>query len=494
MNEWKPFPKQEVALTRTEFEILYGGSRGGGKTDAGMVWLLDYYKDDKGILRCYIEHPRYRALVLRKNSNDLSDWLDRASYMYKRYGGEVAGNPPVVKFKSGAIFRTGHLKNRESYEKFLGHEYQHLLIEELNQIPDEKYYIQILGSIRSTIPELRPQVFNTTNPGGVGHLWVKERFIDVSPPNKPYKYEMELDIGGVKRVISRARIYIPAQVDDNPALIEKDPGYILYLESLKEKDPDLYRAWRHGDWDVFAGQFFGEFRRETHIVKPFTPRKELIKVGGIDWGYNAEFVFLGSAVEKVEKIIDDDEIKFNRVYTFKEISGTKKSPQEWARKIRAETNLDEYAHIYCDPAMFNRQDDGSESIADQMKVELGNNGYKLVPANNDRLAGWSRMHEWLSLAPDGVPYWLISESCVGLIKTLPALVHDETRVEDVDTDGEDHWADSARYKLVHLKWIDAKAYFKISKVGVLKQVKPTFLHGLDLKKFEKAKPKRKGVL
>jgi hypothetical protein len=104
MSEWKPHKgPQERVLIRDEFEILYGGARGGGKTDAGMVWLLG---EENSYGKLYVYHPRYRALVLRKNAEDLTDWLDRASYMYKSLGGVVTGKPGKITFPSGATFRT----------------------------------------------------------------------------------------------------------------------------------------------------------------------------------------------------------------------------------------------------------------------------------------------------------------------------------------------------------------------------------------------------
>ena len=170
MLEWRPHPgKQEEALRRNEFEVLYGGQRGGGKTDAGLVWLTEY-----------IQHPRYRALVIRKNSEDLSDWIDRAAYLYQRYGARPTGKPATITFPSGAKIRTGHLKDDLAYTKYQGHEYQRILIEELTQIPDETRYLQLISSCRTSIPELIPQIFCTTNPGGLGHAWVKARFIDVA--------------------------------------------------------------------------------------------------------------------------------------------------------------------------------------------------------------------------------------------------------------------------------------------------------------------------
>nr|BDD48026.1 hypothetical protein 5 [Gammaproteobacteria bacterium] len=130
-----------------------------------MAWLTKY-----------VDHPMYRALILRKNYEDLSDWLDRARSFYKRYGVTIVGKPAEVRWPSGAMFRLGHLKDMASIDKYLGHEYQRILVEELTLIPTEDIYNRILGSCRSTKEELRPQIFNTTNPGSVGHAWVAKRF------------------------------------------------------------------------------------------------------------------------------------------------------------------------------------------------------------------------------------------------------------------------------------------------------------------------------
>lgn len=102
--------------------------------------------------------------------------------MYGKYGAVVVGTPAVIKFPSGAEIRMGHLKDRKSYEKYLGHEYQKIAIEELTTIPEERFYIEILGSCRSSIPELPAKIMSSTNPGNTGHMWVKQRFVDPVPP------------------------------------------------------------------------------------------------------------------------------------------------------------------------------------------------------------------------------------------------------------------------------------------------------------------------
>jgi phage terminase large subunit len=248
--KWQAFPPengiqnpQEVALQRPEYEILYGGARGPGKTDAGIVWLLRDYKN-----------PLLRALIVRRSYTDLTDWIDRAKRMYAGLGVKTAGTPTQFHFPSGAIFYTGHLKDKDSYAKYIGHEYQRMLVEELTLIPYLKWYLQLISSCRSTVPDLEPRIFATTNPGNAGHVWVKNRFV-LNAKNKTY----------VDPVTHRTRIFIPGKVGDNPVLQKLDPGYISFLDGLPE---NLRKAWRDGSWDIVAGQVFSTWNEEIHMIEP----------------------------------------------------------------------------------------------------------------------------------------------------------------------------------------------------------------------------------
>jgi len=243
--EWRPFPKQEMALLSEAFETLYGGARGGGKTDAGLAWML------------YPIHiPQFRGLVIRKNSTDLNDWVSRAKLMYSATGAIFAGNE--IRFPSGATIVTGHLKDKEAYSKYLGHEYQRILIEELTLIPTEESYMKLISSCRSTVDGLEPRVFATTNPGSVGHFWVKKRFVDPAVPGSEF----------TDQISGRKRVYIPSTVDDNPVLMEKDPEYVKFLDSLA---PDLKAQWRFGSWNdqkikgAYWADEMDQARRESRI-------------------------------------------------------------------------------------------------------------------------------------------------------------------------------------------------------------------------------------
>ena len=226
MREWRPTKQQEVALSSTANEVLFGGARGGGKTDAAQVWFLDM-----------AENKQARGLVIRRNAVDLADFIDRARQLYSHFGAKIKGNPSEIHFPSGAIIYTGHLGQPDAYTRFQGWEIHRLLIEEVTHIPTETLYEKLLGSVRSTVDGLKTQVFLTTNPGGPGHEWVKERFqINISPANKRFERD------------GRTFLYVPATVDDNPHLKEKDPDYVKFLESLPET---LREQWRYGKWDDF---------------------------------------------------------------------------------------------------------------------------------------------------------------------------------------------------------------------------------------------------
>ena len=152
---WTPHKGQQtlaLSINESVYEILYGGARGGGKTDAGIVWLL------KGV-----NDPNYIGLCIRRNYSDLRNWLDRAKQLFTT--ATCSGNPAVFKFPSGAKIYTGHLSQENSYEVYQGWNISRLLIEELGQIPNEESYLKLVSSVRSTT-SIKPQVFTTANPGG----------------------------------------------------------------------------------------------------------------------------------------------------------------------------------------------------------------------------------------------------------------------------------------------------------------------------------------
>lgn len=401
---------------------MYGGARGGGKTDAGLAWLLEY-----------IDNPRYRALIIRKNADDLSDWIDRARDMYRGTGATFAYRPAIITFPSGAIFRSGHLKDENAYGKYLGHEYQRMVIEELTQIPNEELYLKLISSCRSTI-DIKPQVFCTTNPGGIGHAWVKSRFVDICEPEKVYTS------GG------KTRIFIPAKVTDNPTLVKNDPSYLDFLDHLPEQ---LRKAWREGNWNIMSGQVFSEWS-PLHVIEPFPIPNEWKKWIAFDWGSNNP-----SAVGWYTQDFDGRTFLYRELYCnsieFQKMFGLPLTYTRLAKVILGicKKNNEDYVYCVADPSLWNRTLLGEanrdrpegESVAEIMIKA----GLKMIKGDNDRQNGLARYREALAIAPDRKPWYQVFRSCIDTIRTIPSLPYDLTKTEDVDTDSEDHCYDRDRY-------------------------------------------------
>lgn len=264
MSNWSPQegPQTEVLLAE-EDEVLFGGARGGGKTEGGLAWLANPK---------YIAHPRYSALVIRRGYEDLGPWVERARHMYSGTGAVIGGNPVTIKWPRGGITRIGYWKDADTLGKYLGNEYQKILVEEITQtIETEKEYKMLLGSLRSTIPELKTQFLGTTNPGGAGHAWVKKYWVNCAR-NKRF----------FDPITGKSRLFIPSKVTDNKILCEVDPGYVKYLEGLPE---NLRKAWLEGDWDLSEGQFFTDFgthMKEQPFVLPADAGSQIF--GSLDIG------------------------------------------------------------------------------------------------------------------------------------------------------------------------------------------------------------------
>ena len=424
---WQPHPgKQTLALKQTAFEILYGGARGGGKTDGGMAWLLRPFVDYPEIVH------RYRALIIRKNAKDLRDWNDRAKLFYRNVGGKVVGSPPEIRFANGALFRTGHIADANAYNQYIGHEYQRINWEELTQTPTEIDYLKVLSSCRSTngIP---PQIFATTNPGNVGHVWVKKRWgIPDTPP--PYKIKIIKD-----KKTGRTRTFIPSKITDNPTLVKSDPGYSAFLNGLPEP---LKSAWKNGDWSVFAGQFFTQFSRTKHGIEPFEIPKHWDLIGGLDYGTTAPTAFGLYTIDTAS----NDIIRIGEYYR----PGLTAS--ENARNIIQFCHDNKWtggrlpSRIYADPSMKIKVK--LDEYTQKSPMDIFNDfGLFLIEANNDRINGWQICKE--ALHENNFKYFIGENENFETL--IPAQVHDKNKVEDLDKCDIDHIADEWRYLMIMLR-------------------------------------------
>jgi phage terminase large subunit len=412
--------------------LLYGGAASGGKS-----YFLRWAAVGLGIY--YAAKYHIRGIPIGLFSEDYPTLKDRQISRIKRefpaYLGELKDTRD-----EGYVYQIAEryggakilLRNLDDPSKYASTEFAAELVEELT-----KNSLQTFEDLRFRLryPGIAdPRFVAASNPGSIGHEWVKRYFIDQNV--------------GTQEQEQALFHYVKATVYDNQYV---DQTYIQQLQSLPEQKR---KAYLEGSWDVFAGQFFSEFRMDQHVIHSFIPDTHHIIVAGMDWGRAAPFAFHLAEVS----VLENEGVKYFRSKVFCEVYGTQKTPHEWADDIKAKLKryalrVSDISWMRADPAVFTKQQDMSISIADQFK----NEGLYFVPASNDRIGGWENLHNWLRVAPDGKPYLQITEDCPNLIRTLPNLVHDENKVEDVDTDGEDHAPDALRYLHKHLKWIDAKA-------------------------------------
>ncbi len=430
---WRPHPgKQTFALQRGDIrELLYGGARGGGKTQVGIAWLLK---------PPHINHPKYRALIIRRNADDLSDWVDRARTMYAGTGAVFQGGRSVREIifpHSGATLRLGHLKDDNAFGKYQGHEYQKMLVEELTQIPTELNYLKLLSSCRSMIKNVDPMIFCTANPGGPGHEWVKNRWgMGKRGRCKPcLAYRIPKD--------ARLRMYIPATIDDNPTIAKEDPAYIDFLEALPEP---IRSAWRYGDWDIFAGQMFS-FNEIDHVIDPIPVPDTAPLIMSYDYGF-------GRPYSIGYWWVDED----NRLYRFAEIYGCiPNQPDVGLRQTDAEVaeiivETEKTLGIWgrpmlrvCDPTCFNKKPDyRGGGQADATSVVFAQHKIKLTPGDPSRITKTRQFHGRLRVKRNKsgdrleMPMMVVYSTCAAFIRTIPILQSDPNNPEYVLKTMEDH--------------------------------------------------------
>ena len=440
---WRPQPRQAEFLRRGEGEALYGGAAGGGKSDALVIEALRQ-----------VHIPHYRGLILRKTYPQLTDLVDKSMNYYQRAFPEAQYNASAHMwvFPSGAKIYFGSMQYTKDRTNYQGKAYDFIGFDELTHFEWEEYSY-MLSRNRPSGPGTRVYIRATTNPGGVGHSWVRERFITPAPPGTPILEEQTVQLpDGSTKKYTRSRVFIPSTVFDNPALLANDPEYLARLASLPEAEK---QALLYGSWDSFSGQVFTEWRNDpahyedqrwTHVIKPFQIPAHWQIWRGYDFGFSKPFSVGWYAV--------DEE---GRIYRIKELygctgrpnEGLKIDPVEQARRIRDAEQQDPLLRgrrIWgvADPAIFDES--RGESIAAMM--ERSPHFLHWNPGDHTRLAGKMQLHYRLAFREDGRPMLQVFETCKHFIRTIPSLVYDESNVEDIDTRQEDHIYDECRYVLM----------------------------------------------
>lgn len=435
---WRPQPKQAAFMARPEWEALYGGAAGGGKSDALVCEALRQ-----------VHIPHYKALILRKTFPQLGELIDKSLNYYPRAfpAAKYNATAHTWTFPSGARVIFGAMQYTKDRTKYQGQAYDFVAFDELTHFTFEEYSY-LFSRCRPNGPGTRCYIRATANPGGVGHGWVKERFITAAPPMSPVWSDVEIVFpDGHQETRRRSRIFVPSSVFDNPALLQNDPDYITNLASMPEAER---RALLYGDWDTFSGQVFTEWkndpsqyasRQHTHVVDPFLIPQDWAVWCALDWGYARPFAVGWYAVDHDRRLYH---IREYYGCTGTPNQGVKLEPGEVARRIRQieaeDPNLrGRTVHRVGDPAIW--QSDGTESIGALMERER----VSFERGDHARISGKMQVHHRLAFDADGVPMLYVFSTCKHFIRTVPNLVYDEKDVEDIDTDGEDHIYDALRY-------------------------------------------------
>ncbi len=418
-------------------DIGAGGARGPGKSHVVLSQTaLDDCQRVAGLKCLFL---RQTGVAAKESFDDLVAKVISGHVEYRK-------TATSLKFPNGSRIILGGFKDDRDIDKYIGIEYDIIIVEELNQLSQERYE-KLRGSLRTSKPNWRPRMYTSFNPGGKGHSFVKDRYVI------PYRENTQTDTR-----------FIPSTYLDN---IHLNSEYIGYLEGLQG---DIGKAWREGEWDLFSGQYFSEWRYEKHVVEPFAipdtwPKFRSIDPSGRDGITSCHWYAL-----------DSD----GRVWCYREYYWNPKRDgvegrdydehaQAIAKLSRDKNDIEEaYKYSIIDTAAF------AKAGFSETAVEIFNrNGVTgILPAAKERVIGWNAVHSYLrwkekdfededdsgkimSARSYQQPKIKFFKTCVNIIRTIPLLQHDEKNPEDLDSDGEDHAADELRYFLRTLR--DGKA-------------------------------------
>ena len=434
---YDPTPKQRLFHASCADEVLFGGAAGGGKSRAIVM---------DAFFRCLL-FPQTHAYIFRRTYGELEDTIIREARSSYPHGlGRYNAARHEIELPNRSVIHFRHCAHRDDRYLYRGAEIQWLYFDELTSFEEEIYDFLKTRLRAKKALGVRPCVRSASNPGDIGHGWVKRRFVDAAPA-------MELFTSTItsRETKKRKRYrlqYIPSLVTDNPHIGED------YLFQLENKPAALRNALLMGDWNAFEGQVFTEWqdrpehyrdRLWTHVVEPFAIPEHWPRYMSFDHGYSKPFSVGWWAVSPA-----------GTAYRYREWYGcepgranvgVRLTPRQIAQGILEREAQERAENIridrIADPAIFDRS--RGDSVAQQMEPQAGEAGVFFRPGEHNRLAGKMEIHERLRFDETGKPGMQVFSTCRDFIRTLPALPYSARAVEDVDSEAEDHAYDETRY-------------------------------------------------
>ena len=413
--DFKVTKKQAAFINAEADEILFGGAAGGGKSYGQLIDAFLYamkYKGSKQILfrRTY---PELEKSIIRT-----------ALQLYPKELCSYHKTSHSITFLNGSLLDFGYIDSETDVFKYQSAEYDVIRFDELTHF-SEQMYVYMISRLRGA-NDFPKSMRSTTNPGGVGHTWVKARFIDIGAAGVTHQGE------------SGSRVFIPSLVTDNKYLMEKDPKYIQRLQNLDERDR---KALLEGCWDITEGLFFSEVKRGLQIVSAFDIPTSWNRYFVMDYGLDMLAGYLIAVSEQGWCYV------YRELYEGKDSGGEGLIVSEAAKRIRELIGSDTIKAYYAPPDMWNRQKDSGKSIA-QLFYEQG---VRFEKTQNDRRHGWFVLKEMLKECKDesgqAAAKLRIFASCINLVRCLTSIQVSPKDTEDVaDTPHElTHSVDALRY-------------------------------------------------
>ncbi len=394
--------KQALFMESEAFETLFGGAAGGGKSYGQLVDALVYA----------LQYEKSKQIIFRRTFPDLERSIIRTSLeLYPRKIASYNNSKHVWTFDNGSIIDFGYIDNENDVYQYQSAEYDVIRFDELTHFT-EYMYTYMISRCRGANGYPK-RIKSSTNPGGVGHVWVKERFVDIGPSGKIH--ECRLETGEIT-----TRLFIPSFVTDNKFLMKSDPEYIKRLDALPEKER---KALKEGNWDIFDGQYFKDFDRSVHVIEPFDIPDNWDRYRTLDYGLDMLACYWIA-------IAPD-----GREYCYRELYENDLIISEAAKKIVEMTGEEKIRYTYGPPDLWNRRNDTGKNAYDIFRE----NGVIITRSSNNRVLGWYSVQEHLKIynmkdEQTGEEMRMSKlrffNTCRNLIRTLPVIQRDEKNPND----------------------------------------------------------------